>query len=55
VASVTIRLAPATDIELGRAAIESDIWMRAGIVLSTFETMRDYHLSFARQPFAAII
>lgn len=43
------------DIELGRAAIDSDIWTHAGIVLTTFETMRDYHLSFARQPFAAII
>lgn len=43
------------DIELGRAAIDSDVWAHAGIVLTTFETMRDYHLSFARQPFAAII
>ncbi len=43
------------DIELGRAAIESDVWAQAGVVLTTFETMRDYHLSFARQPFAAII
>ena len=23
-------------------------------MLTTFETMRDYHVSFARQPFAAI-
>ncbi|WP_404712165.1 DEAD/DEAH box helicase [Sphingomonas sp. MMS24-J13] len=43
------------DIELGRAAIDSDIWAHAGIVLTTYETMRDYHLSFARQPLAAII
>jgi hypothetical protein len=43
------------DIELGRAAIDGDAWSQAGIVLTTFETMRDYHLSFARQPFAAII
>lgn len=43
------------DIELGRAAIEGDAWSQAGVVLTTFETMRDYHLSFARQPFAAII
>lgn len=43
------------DIELGRAAIDGDVWAQAGIVLTTFETMRDYHLSFARQPFAAII
>lgn len=43
------------DIELGRAAIDGDAWSQAGVVLTTFETMRDYHLSFARQPFAAII
>lgn len=43
------------DIELGRAALEGDAWAHAGVVLTTFETMRDYHVSFARQPFAAII
>ena len=55
VACVTIKLAPATDIELGRGAIDSAIWAHGGIVLTTFETMRDYHLNFARQRFAAII
>jgi len=40
---------------LGREAIDSDIWAHGGIVLTTFETMRGYHLSFARQRFAAII
>ena len=55
IASVTITLAPATDIEHGREAIDSDIWAHGGIVLTTFETMRGYHLSFARQRFAAII
>jgi hypothetical protein len=43
------------DIEVGAAGINSEAWNGAGIVLTTFETMRDYHLSFARQPFAAII
>lgn len=43
------------DIDLGRSAIDPEAWSGAGIVLTTFETMRDYHLSFARQPFAAII
>lgn len=43
------------DIELGRAVVDADAWAHAGVVLTTFETMRDYHLSFARQPFAAII
>src|SRR3546814_12291812 len=27
----------------------------AGIVLTTYETMRDYHMSFARIPFDAIV
>lgn len=43
------------DIELGRATVDADAWGHAGIVLTTFETMRDYHLSFARQPFSVII
>jgi hypothetical protein len=45
----------ARDTESGRAAIDADNWEHAGVVLTTFETMRDYHLSFARHPFAAII
>lgn len=43
------------DIELGRSVIDNDAWAQAGVILTTFETMRDYHLSFARRPFAAII
>jgi hypothetical protein len=43
------------DIESGSAGIDVDGWSQAGIVLTTFETMRDYHLSFARVPFAAIL
>jgi hypothetical protein len=43
------------DIEMGRASLDPDAWSHAGVVLTTFETMRDYHLSFARQPFSAII
>jgi len=43
------------DIDMGSANIRPEAWSDAGIVLTTFETMRDYHLSFARQPFAAII
>lgn len=46
---------PGRDIESGSAGIGPEAWEHAGIVLTTFETMRDYHLSFARQPFAAII
>lgn len=43
------------DIETGTSAISTDGWAHAGIVLTTYETMRDHHLSFARQPFAAIL
>lgn len=43
------------DIELGRSTLDGERWSHAGVVLTTFETMRDYHLSFARHPFAAII
>lgn len=43
------------DIEAGNAGIDADAWLDAGVVLTTFETMRDYHLSFARQPFSVIV
>ena len=43
------------DIETGASAISTEGWAHAGVVLTTYETMRDYHLSFARQPFAAIL
>lgn len=43
------------DIESGNSGIDVDGWGKAGIVLTTFETMRDYHLSFARVPFTTIL
>lgn len=43
------------DIELGESRIDIDGWSRAGVILTTYETMRDYHLSFARQPFSVIV
>lgn len=43
------------DIETGRASVDPAAWSEAGIVLTTYETMRDFHLSFARQRFAAIL
>ena len=45
----------ARDIESGSSGIDVDGWTKAGVVLTTFETMRDYHLSFARVPFAVIL
>lgn len=45
----------ARDVETGRASLNSDLWQEAGIVLTTYETLRDYHFSFARARFALII
>lgn len=43
------------DIDAGQAKIDPASWRDAGIVLTTYETMRDDHMSFARQPFAVIL
>jgi superfamily II DNA or RNA helicase len=45
----------AKDIETGRAALRAEAWRDAGVVLTTYETMRDYHFSFARTRFGLII
>ncbi len=50
-----MRDGPGRDIELGSSRVDIDDWGSAGVILTTFETMRDYHLSFARQPFGVII
>lgn len=42
------------DIETGEAVLKEGSWADAGVVLTTYETMRDYHMSFARQHFAAV-
>ena len=43
------------DIDSGASALDPAAWEHAGIVLTTYETMRDYHLSFARLRFSAIL
>jgi hypothetical protein len=43
------------DIETGRAALDSGAWRHAGVVLTTYETLRDYHFSFARTRFSLIV
>ena len=43
------------DIETGRAALHSGAWRQAGAVLTTYETLRDYHFSFARTRFGLIV
>jgi hypothetical protein len=43
------------DVQNGRASLLSQDWSHAGAVLTTYETLRDYHFSFARVPFSAIV
>ena len=43
------------DIDTGRAALDSGAWRQAGVVLTTYETLRDYHFSFARTRFGIIV
>ncbi|WP_311267490.1 SNF2-related protein [Sphingobium sp. WCS2017Hpa-17] len=50
-----LRGGAARDIDSGDSAIDPAAWAQAGVVLTTYETMRDYHMSLARQPFAAIL
>lgn len=49
------RLGTGSDIRGGTSQLDSGEWDNAGIVLTTYETMRDYHMSFARIPFDAIV
>lgn len=43
------------DIVTGRAALQAEAWKSAGVVLTTYETLRDYHISFAKWPFELVI
>ena len=43
------------DIRGGTSRLEVDDWEKAGVILTTYETMRDYHMSFARIHFGAVI
>jgi hypothetical protein len=43
------------DIKGGTSRLDVSSWSHAGVVLTTFETLRDYHMSFARVPFSAIV
>ncbi len=49
------RTAAGNDIRGGSTRLEVEQWDQAGIVLTTYETMRDYHMSFARIRFAAVV
>ena len=43
------------DIETGKASLNAADWRDAGVVLTTYETLRDYHFSFAKTRFGLII
>ena len=43
------------DIRGGTSRLDISTWDEAGVVLTTYETMRDYHISFARIRFSAIV
>lgn len=43
------------DTAIGRSTLDVSRWRDAGLVLTTYETLRDYHLSFARVRFACIV
>lgn len=45
----------ARDVETGKASLDAAVWRDAGVVLTTYETLRDYHFSFARTRFGLII
>jgi hypothetical protein len=49
------RVAGGRDIEAGSARLDTAEWMHAGVVMTTYETLRDYHMSFARLPFGVIV
>jgi hypothetical protein len=46
---------PSRDIETGRAALQFQEWEAHRVVLTTYETLRDYHFSFARIPFDLVV
>ncbi|MCS6800257.1 MAG: SNF2-related protein, partial [Myxococcota bacterium] len=50
-----IRGGPGTDIEAGGPRLDIETWRKAGVVLTTYETLRDYHMSFARLAFAVVV
>jgi SNF2 domain-containing protein/helicase-like protein len=43
------------EIGLGKTVLDLSEWKDAGVVLTTYETMRDFHFSFAKMPFGTIL
>jgi superfamily II DNA or RNA helicase len=50
-----LRTVAGRDTHLGGSTLDPDRWAHAGLVLTTYETLRDYQFSFARTPFSVII
>lgn len=50
-----LKTSKSSDISKGSAGLIVSLLENAGVVLTTYETMRDYHLSFAQIEFSAII
>lgn len=44
-----------TEIAAGRNLLDTSDWRDAGVVLTTYETMRDYHFSFASIHFSVLV
>lgn len=51
----SLRLEAGNDIRGGTSKLDVSHLKDAGVVLTTYETMRDYHMSFARVRFSAIV
>ena len=45
----------ANDTKIGRSSLDIEEWKNAGAIFTTYETMRDYHISFARIRFSSIV
>lgn len=50
-----IRAPRIRDTHSGRANLDLAEWANDGVVLTTYETLRDYHFSFAKIPFDLIV
>jgi superfamily II DNA or RNA helicase len=50
----SLRQGPGTDIATGGPRLGVAPWRRAGMVLTTYETLRDYHMSFAQVGFSVV-
>ncbi len=50
-----LRLSDGRDTQTGLPALDTDALLQSGVVITTYETLRDYHLSFAKVPFDSVV